>query len=143
MVARAGTNRNAPKHYVGSPQTSSHQSIPEVCLEVRDSLLGMIVQGDHFYHSFHRMLGSAVCRERFLILRGPREGPPKAEQGAAQARTTGSLTMHSAQRGAVHFGRARMCVCWGGGVGCTQLPWTRLVYTCRECTGQELLCPCP
>ena len=31
-----------------------------------------MVQGDHFYHSFHRMLGSVVCRERLLILRGPR-----------------------------------------------------------------------
>ena len=32
QMARAGTNHNAPKHYAGSPQTSSHQSIPEVCL---------------------------------------------------------------------------------------------------------------
>lgn len=80
QVARAGTNRNAPKHYAGSPQTSSHQSIPEVCVEVRDSLLGMTVQGDHFYHSFRRMQGSAVCGERFLILRGPRR---RATQGGA------------------------------------------------------------
>ena len=42
-----------------------------------------MVQGDHFYHSFHRMLGSAVYRECFLILRGPRRGTTQGGAGGS------------------------------------------------------------
>ena len=73
-----------------------------------------MVQGDHFYHSFHRMLGSAVYRECFLILRGPR-GHPRQSRGQLKP---GPLDLSLCTQPSQVLCTACVRVCGGGGGVC-------------------------
>lgn len=101
-----------------------------------------MVQGDHFYHSFHRMLGSVVCRERLLILRGPRR---RATHGGARdspSRDHGISHCALSPAGCcAPRARARLCacvyvcVCWGAALAAHSCPgqgWSKLAENAQD-----------